>query len=108
MAGPALEASSVGDSGTLATVQCMVAAPSNEHQATVVHPGAAYPGTLSMKTYPFFCRSIVAGLVPPFSSFFMAVLNHYQIQPLHLRPDSYLLLSIFAFYCEASWVSSPR
>ena len=30
----------------------------------------------------------------------MAVLDHYGIQPLHLRPDSYLLLSISAFYCE--------
>ena len=45
--------------------------------------------------------SIVAGLVPPFSDFFYSVLNHYKIHALHLHPNSILLLSIFAFYCEA-------
>ncbi|KAE8783855.1 hypothetical protein D1007_42603 [Hordeum vulgare] len=40
-------------------------------------------------------------MVPPFSSFFTAVLNHYGIQALHLLPNSILLLSLFAFYREA-------
>ena len=45
--------------------------------------------------------SIVAGLVPPFSDFFYSVLSHYKLHALHLHPNSILLLSIFAFYCEA-------
>ena len=44
--------------------------------------------------------SIIAGLVPPFSEFFYAILRHYGLQALHLHPNSILLLSIFAFYCE--------
>ncbi|KAE8809329.1 hypothetical protein D1007_14127 [Hordeum vulgare] len=51
--------------------------------------------------YPFFLHSIYAGLVPPFSRFFSTVLDHYGIQALHLQTNSILLLSVFAFYCEA-------
>ncbi|KAE8812374.1 hypothetical protein D1007_10739 [Hordeum vulgare] len=45
--------------------------------------------------------SVFVGLVPPFSLFFIAILNHYGIQALHLQPNSILLLSVFAFYFEA-------
>ena len=51
--------------------------------------------------YPFFMNSVVAGLVPPFSDFFYAVLGHYKLHAFHLDPNSVLLLSIFAFYYEA-------
>src|SRR3954469_14807691 len=51
--------------------------------------------------FPFFVSSITAGLVPPFSEFFLAVLRHYNLQALHLHPNSVLLLAIFAYYCEA-------
>jgi hypothetical protein len=51
--------------------------------------------------YPFFLHSVFAGLILPFSKFFTTVLDHYQVQALHLQPNSILLLSIFAFYCEA-------
>ncbi|KAE8783877.1 hypothetical protein D1007_42628 [Hordeum vulgare] len=46
-------------------------------------------------------HSVFADLVPPFSSFFTTILNHYGIQALHLQPNSILLLSVFAFYYEA-------
>ena len=45
--------------------------------------------------------AVIAGLLPPFSEFFYAVLRHYKLQALHLHPNSILLLSIFAYYCEA-------
>ena len=77
-----------------------MAKASSDHPKTIVHPGTTLPSTLPENAYPFFCCSIIAGLVPPFSPFFLAVLDHYGIQPLHLRPDSYLLLAIFAFYYE--------
>ena len=51
--------------------------------------------------YPIFLHTLFAGLVPPFSDFLMAVLETYQIQLLHLHPNSILILSIFAYLCEA-------
>ena len=41
------------------------------------------------------------GAGSPFSDFFYVVLSHYKPQALHMHPNSVLLLSIFAFYCEA-------
>ena len=40
-------------------------------------------------------------MVPAFSDFFYEVLDHYGLLALHLHPNSILLLSIFAYYCEA-------
>ena len=51
--------------------------------------------------FPFFSSGVAVGLVPPFSDFFYEVLDHYGLQALHLHPYSVLLLSIFAYYCEA-------
>ncbi|KAI5006166.1 hypothetical protein ZWY2020_033409 [Hordeum vulgare] len=77
------------------------AAESNEHGRTLIWPGARAKRPTSKAVYPFFLHSVFAGLVPPFSSFFTAILNHYGIHALHLQPNSILLLSIFAFYREA-------
>ena len=50
---------------------------------------------------PIFIDALWAGLLPPFSAFFNAVLEHYQIHMLHLDPQSVSLLAVFAFLCEA-------
>jgi hypothetical protein len=50
---------------------------------------------------PIYLHALLAGLVPPFSNFFYAILSHYQIQALHLDPASIILLATFAFLCEA-------
>ena len=47
----------------------------------------------------FFIDALWAGLVPPFSAFFNAVLSHYQIHMMHLGPESITLLAVFAFVC---------
>ena len=39
--------------------------------------------------------------MPPFPEFFFVVLCQYNLQALHLPPNSILLLAIFAYYCEA-------
>ena len=39
--------------------------------------------------------------MPPFSEFFHVILHQYNLQALHLHPNSVLLLAIFAYYCEA-------
>ena len=67
----------------------------------MLRAGSAEPEPSGSTFYPFFMNSVVAGLVPPFSDFFYAVLSHYKLHALHLHPNSVLLLSIFAFYCEA-------
>src|SRR4051812_49563655 len=40
-------------------------------------------------------------MVPPFSEFFHVILYQYNLQALHLHPNSVLLLAVFAYYCEA-------
>nr|CAE05103.1 OSJNBa0009K15.23 [Oryza sativa Japonica Group] len=42
----------------------------------------------------------MAGLVPPFSSFFMDVLELYDLQMAHLTPNAVMTLAIFAHLCE--------
>src|SRR3954470_6963334 len=69
--------------------------------AQVFKAGSATPEGQGSTFYPLFVSSIAAGLVPPFSEFFFSVLRHYNLQALHLQPNSVLLLAIFAYYCEA-------
>ena len=42
-----------------------------------------------------------AGLIPPFSEFFMAVLEMYGLHMLHLHPTVVVTLSLFAYVCKA-------
>ncbi|KAE8813240.1 hypothetical protein D1007_09631 [Hordeum vulgare] len=50
---------------------------------------------------PLHIHALLAGVLSPFSSFLVVVLSHYQIHALHLDPRSFVLLSAFAFLCEA-------
>ena len=70
-------------------------------RAEAFKAGSAIPEGRGSAFYPLFVSAIVAGLVPPFSEFFHAVLRQYNLQALHLHPNSVLLLAIFAYYCEA-------
>ena len=82
----------------LARVRHLVAASSNEHGATELRPSGS---RLAEGFYPVFIHTLYAGLVPPFSEFLLAILEVYQIQLLHLHPNSILILAIFAYFCEA-------
>ncbi|KAE8810729.1 hypothetical protein D1007_12531 [Hordeum vulgare] len=77
------------------------AVESNKYRRTPIMPDAIEERPAWNVVYHFFLHSVFAGLVPPFSSFFTAILNHYGIQTLHLHPNYVLLLSVLAFYCEA-------
>ncbi|KAE8782718.1 hypothetical protein D1007_43868 [Hordeum vulgare] len=68
----------------LAAMLPWTAVESNENGHTLIWPGAIEKRPASKVVYPFFLHSISARLVPPFSSFFTAILNHYRIQALHL------------------------
>ena len=41
------------------------------------------------------------GLVPPFSDFFLAILESYELKLLNLTPGAILDLTLFAYACEA-------
>nr|AAP06850.1 unknown protein [Oryza sativa Japonica Group]ABF95100.1 retrotransposon protein, putative, unclassified [Oryza sativa Japonica Group] len=58
-------------------------------------PAPHYPGRSV-----FFLSFAMAGLVPPFSSFFMDVLELYDLQMAHLTPNVVMTLAIFAHLCE--------
>jgi hypothetical protein len=77
-----------------------MASATNKHGITGVKPGATASIDLTDDDTPFFYHAVLAGLVPPFSPFFLATVDHYQIQALHLHPNSILILSVFAYACE--------
>ncbi|KAE8814747.1 erythrocyte binding protein-like [Hordeum vulgare] len=56
---------------------------------------------------PLHIHALLYGVLSSFSSFLGAVLSHYQIHALHLDPSSLVLLSAFAFLCEAFVGVSP-
>ncbi|KAE8819185.1 hypothetical protein D1007_02939 [Hordeum vulgare] len=56
---------------------------------------------------PLHIHAILAGVLLPFLSFLVAVLSHYQIHALHLDARSFVLLSAFAFLCEAFFGVTP-
>nr|BAB00647.1 unnamed protein product [Oryza sativa Japonica Group]BAB17743.1 OSJNBa0036E02.17 [Oryza sativa Japonica Group] len=58
-------------------------------------PTPHYPGRSV-----FFLSFAMAGLVPPFSSFFMDILEFYDLQMAHLTPNAVMMLAIFAHLCE--------
>nr|CAJ86093.1 H0818H01.15 [Oryza sativa] len=58
-------------------------------------PAPRYPGRSV-----FFLPFAMAGLVPPFSSFFVDVLEFYDLQMAHLTPNAVMTLAIFAHLCE--------
>nr|AAT38021.1 hypothetical protein [Oryza sativa Japonica Group] len=59
------------------------------------HPAPHYPGRSV-----FFLSFAMAGLVPPFSIFFMDILEFYDLQMAHLTPNAIMTLAIFAHLCE--------
>jgi hypothetical protein len=80
----------------------MVGSRSNEWGATRIWPSHAPRDTLPPTAQPFFLFSVFVGLLPPFSPFFLAILETYGIQAIHLHPKSVTLLAVFAYACEAS------
>ena len=73
----------------------------NEWGGTVAWPASRASIDRITTEVWIFVDALWAGLVPPFSAFFNAVLSHYQIHMLHLDPQSVALLAVFAFVCEA-------
>jgi hypothetical protein len=98
---PALGRSTMVNVEGLSKVRPMTAATSNEWGATRIWLALCPTTELDATSAVLFLHTLFAGLLPPFSDFFNAVLSHYQVHALHLKPNSVLLLSAFAFLCEA-------
>jgi hypothetical protein len=95
--------SRIKSSRELQTVREMVGSRSNEWGATRIWHGRAPRDTLPPMVQPFFLFSVFVGLLPPFSPFFLEILETYGIQDIHLHPKSVTLLAVFAYACEA-WI----
>src|SRR5664279_4831239 len=74
----ALQRSRLANEEAVNKVRYLAAAETNEWGATTLRPGSTRPADLAVTEYPFFLHTLFAGLVPPFSSFFLAVLEHYR------------------------------
>jgi hypothetical protein len=48
----------------------------------------------------YFSAYALAEFVPPLSSFFLMMLEHYGFQLQHLSPHSISLVAIFAHFCK--------
>ena len=85
----------------LGKVSLVLATIFNECGRTTAWPASHFSIDRIVTEVRYFADALWAGLVPPFSDFFNAVLSHYQIHMMHLGPESITLLSVFAFVCEA-------
>ena len=99
---PAIGRSLVLNQEAMDKVRPVLAADFNERGRTAAWPTSRASVARTATEVQFFIDALWAGLVPPFSAFFNAVLSHYQIHMLHLDPQSVSLLAVFAF------VASPR
>ena len=82
-------------------VSSAIATMFNECGRTTVWPASHFSIDITVTQVRYFADALWAGLVPPFSNFFNAVILHYQMQALHLDPGSIILLPAFAFLCNA-------
>ena len=80
-----LEDSTIQTEARLALAREVTTAETNEHPSTVIHPGSIPVASRTALMRPIYLGALLAGLVPPFSFFFLAILGHYRIQPLHLH-----------------------
>ncbi|KAE8797040.1 hypothetical protein D1007_27826 [Hordeum vulgare] len=99
---PVLERSTVVNVEGLKKVRLVVAADSNEWgrhpdlAGLMASEGECVPrGSSPFTCPPFWCTAAIL------SGFLDAVFSHYEIHALHLDPCSLVLLSAFAFLCEA-------
>ena len=74
----ALDAPSVSEK-TLAVTHLLTVGENNGNGKTELRAGSAEPEASRSTFYPFFMSSVIAWLVPPFSDFFYAVLDHYRL-----------------------------
>ena len=75
---PALDAPNMSEKNLVAT-RLMTAVDGSDMGETGLRADSAEPEAKGSTFYPFFMNTVIAGLVPPFSEFFYAVLHHYRL-----------------------------
>ena len=93
-----LESRIVNEEGAEKVRKLMVLA--GQREASVVSPVSFPPSTDWPERIVIFMAFVAAGLVPPFSTFFLQVLDTFGIQLVHLSPNSVVILAIFAHFWE--------
>ena len=81
----------------LAKVRGLVAEAFNENGATGVRAGSVEVQRHSGALQPVFTHALMAGLVPPFSIFFLEILRHYRVHLLHLHLTSITIIATFTY-----------
>ena len=74
--------------------------PEGQQGASVVTLANFPPATTIPGRIVLFVSFVAAGLVPPFSTFLLQVLDTYGVQLVHLSPNSVVVLAVFAHLCE--------
>jgi hypothetical protein len=67
---------------------------------TSLRAGTAYPSPRGFGEVIIFLPFLMAGLVTPFSPFFVKVLEAYAIYMVHLIPNAVVTLALFVHACE--------
>ena len=76
----------------------MAATDFNEHGASVCHPDSTTG--LTTRDVQLFSCFVAAGLVPPASLFFLAVVASFGLHISHLHPNAMVTLAIFQHLYE--------
>ena len=99
---PALGRSRVLNDEAMDKVRPMLASSFNEWGETVAWLASRTRMARAATEVPIFIDALWVGLIPPFSAFFNAVLEHYQIHMLHLDPQLVTLLVVHGLIVEHS------
>ncbi|KAE8770487.1 hypothetical protein D1007_57751 [Hordeum vulgare] len=84
----ALMSSFIASEKGLARAHILVASKHNKGARTKISLGSCTRGDVKAVATPVFPRLLLDGVVPPFCDFLLAILEHYNIRPLHLHPNS--------------------
>ena len=84
-----------------------LASNSNEWNTTVAWPASRAMVDMAATEIPIHLHALLAGLIPPFSDFFNAIISHYQVHALQLDPQSILLLASLPSYARPRWALFP-
>ena len=81
-------------------VRLLMPAPNERRAAVTVEAGGDRLRPREPNQVVYCTAYAAAGLIPPFSDFFLQILEVYGLQMLHLTPHAVMLLGIFAHFCE--------
>src|SRR4051812_28341535 len=82
--------------------------PAMEVLAWQVAPAGEVTPSPQAREKVYLKAQLVRGVSLPISNLFLTVLNHYQVQPQNLSPNSILALSNYAVLCEGYLGIRPR